>query len=162
LTSLASISGYMATFCFTVQYLPQAYLNYKRKSVKGFSTTGILLKLIGSAYLGVNSYLMGEALSVVLYGAFNIAQHIIFMIQFTVFTNRRIFLLCIFIPIVPLFCGVSYPETIPYTNLIKPISQIISHIPQLLVTWEARSTEGVSLASQHLNLLGGIAGIFMY
>ncbi|KAF0975069.1 hypothetical protein FDP41_005822 [Naegleria fowleri] len=162
LTSLASISGYLATFCFTVQYLPQAYLNHKRKSVKGFSTTGILLKLVGASYLGVNSFLMGEALSVGLYGTLNILQHSVFMIQFTMFTGRKLFLFCLLIPLVPLVTGYMYPNTIPYTNLIKPVSQIVSHIPQIIVTWEARSTEGVSLISQHLNLLGGICGVFMY
>ncbi|KAG2392617.1 hypothetical protein C9374_011342 [Naegleria lovaniensis] len=162
LTSLASISGYLATFCFTVQYLPQAYLNHKRKSVKGFSTTGILLKLVGASYLGVNSFLMGEALSVGLYGTLNILQHSVFMIQFTMFTGRKIFLLCLFIPLLPIITGYMYPNSIPYTNLIKPVSQIVSHIPQIIVTWEDRSTEGVSLISQHLNLLGGICGVFMY
>ncbi|KAL9642831.1 hypothetical protein ABK040_009906 [Willaertia magna] len=161
-TTLATFAGYLATLFFTVQYIPQAWLNYKRRSVKGFSSIGIIIKLIGSSYLGVNSFLMGEALSVVLYGAFNILQHLIFIFQFTLFTNQRMYLLCILIPIIPLFCGHYYPESIQYSNLIKPLSQITSHIPQLIVTWQAQSTEGVSLASQHLNLFGGIAGIYMY
>jgi hypothetical protein len=105
------LAGYLGTFCFTIQYAPQAVLNYKRKSVKGFSTTGILIKLIGAAYLGVNSALLGEALSVVIYGAFNIAQHLIFMFQFTIYTKQQRYLLYCLIPFVPYLCGVYFPWT---------------------------------------------------
>ena len=108
---LVKLAGYFATFCFTVQYAPQAWLNYKRKSVKGFSTTGILIKLIGAAYLGVNSALMGEEFSVVVYGAFNIAQHLIFMFQFTIFTHQRRYLVYCLIPFIPYFSGLFFPWT---------------------------------------------------
>lgn len=43
--ALAYSAGYFATLCFTLQYIPQAILNYKRKSITGFSTTGILIKV---------------------------------------------------------------------------------------------------------------------
>lgn len=106
-----ALAGYFATFCFTIQYLPQCILNYKRKSVKGFNTTGILIKLIGAAYLCVNSALNGEVFSVVVYGAFNVAQHLIFMFQFTMFTGKRIFLLYCLIPYIPYICGIYWPQT---------------------------------------------------
>jgi hypothetical protein len=48
------------------------------------------------------------------------------------------------------------------TNAIKPASQFFSHVVQLHETWNKRSTEGVSLLSQHLNMLGGLLGIVMY
>lgn len=32
------------------RYVPQLWLNYSRKSVKGFSTTGIIIKFIGSSF----------------------------------------------------------------------------------------------------------------
>jgi len=47
-----------------------------------------------------------------------------------------------------------------YTSLAKPLSQFFSHIPQLYVTYQKKSTEGVSLASQHLNFVGGIFGMY--
>ena len=51
--------GMTATFCFTLQYAPQALLNYQRKSTKGFSSNGIIIKLIGAAFLMINAYLTG-------------------------------------------------------------------------------------------------------
>lgn len=41
------------------RYLPQTWLNFRRKSVKGFSTHGIIIKLFGASFLLVNSYLNG-------------------------------------------------------------------------------------------------------
>lgn len=58
--TLAYLFGFTATAAFTTQYLPQAYKNYQRGSVAGFSTTGIILKLWGAAFLCVNAfYLQG-------------------------------------------------------------------------------------------------------
>ena len=42
------------------------------------------------------------------------------------------------------------------------MTQILSHLPQLYETYTRRSSEGVSLITQHLNLLGGLAGVYMY
>ena len=45
-----------------LRYVPQMWLNFRRKSVKGFSTYGIIIKLIGASFLLVNSYLNGGML----------------------------------------------------------------------------------------------------
>ena len=37
----------------------------------------------------------------------------------------------------------------------------MSHLPQLRVCYQLRTTSGVSMTSQHLNMLGGMAGLFM-
>lgn len=84
--------GYISTFCFALQYVPQIMLNFSRKSVAGFSTTGILIKLIGAAFLWSNSAIMGESMFVILYGASNVCQHIIFMTQFAYYTKQQKFL----------------------------------------------------------------------
>jgi len=85
-----------------------------------------------------------------------------YTIQFTLFTNRSVYLIFCFIPIIPFTFGKTIPVTIMYTNLVKPLSQILSHMPQMWVTYQKQSTEGVSLATQHFNLLGGFAGMYMY
>lgn len=82
LRMFAECLGHLATCCFTIQYMPQAYKNYTRKSCHGFSSSGIVIKLVGAAFLMVNSYLLGELSSVILYGLFNVVQHSAFMIQY--------------------------------------------------------------------------------
>ena len=42
------------------------------------------------------------------------------------------------------------------------MTQIMSHLPQLYETYTRRTSEGVSLLAQHLNLMGGLSGVFMY
>ena len=82
---LATLAGTLASICFTLQYvcihsdffcafhfvsinthpvfvyryLPQAWLNYQRQSVKGFYTIGIIIKLVGACFLTINAYLTG-------------------------------------------------------------------------------------------------------
>ncbi|KAL0479733.1 hypothetical protein AKO1_007557 [Acrasis kona] len=160
--AMALIAGLFSTFCFTVQYIPQAWLNYKRKSISGLSTSGILMKLIGASFLGINALMTWEALPVVLYGFFNIAQHILFMVQFTLFTNKSVYIAFCFVPFIPYLLAIYLPATMLYTNLVKPLSQVVSHLPQMYVTYQKQSTEGISLATQHFNLLGGLAGMYMY
>lgn len=45
--------------------------------------------------------------------------------------------------------------------MAKPLSQIISHIPQLVECYRLKSTRGCSLATQHLNLVCGVCGLYL-
>eukprot|EP01120_Amphizonella_sp_Union-15-10_P012288 TRINITY_DN5432_c0_g2_i1.p1 TRINITY_DN5432_c0_g2~~TRINITY_DN5432_c0_g2_i1.p1 ORF type:complete len:236 (-),score=21.80 TRINITY_DN5432_c0_g2_i1:78-785(-) len=163
---LAYALGIFASFCFTFQYIPQAVLNYKRKSVRGFSTTGIIMKHVGASFLLVNSYLQEETLAVICYGLVNVIQHSLFMFQFSIYGSEekpgsKKYLLWLFFPLVPLLLGLFYPITMTGTNSMKPITQVLSHIPQLVECVKLKTTRGVSLPTQHLNFLGGIAGLYM-
>lgn len=75
--------------------------------------------------------------------------------------NRHYFLIALLMPVVPLIQGLLIPNTQELTILIKPLSQIVSHIPQLLDIFASKSTEGISITSQHLNMTGGVLGLLM-
>jgi len=90
------------------------------------------------------------------------------------YTKKSSFYPWLLFPIIPFLLGLSMPWTIGrlsplpgscwfalvvYTNSIKPIGQILSHLPQLYVCYKLRSTSGVSMLTQHLNLIGGITGV---
>lgn len=81
-TGAALVLGYVASICFTIQYFPQAQLNFQKKSVFGFSANGIIIKLIGACFLASNSFYTEQPVSVIAYGFFNVFQHVIFMIQY--------------------------------------------------------------------------------
>jgi len=162
---LARALGILSSVCFALQYLPQAYLNYKRKSVKGFSTVGIIIKLVGASFLLVNSSLNREAMPVVFYGLINVLQHSVFIWQFSIYpsdaNHRERFFHWIFFPIIPYLIGVYIPQSLSFTDTVKPITQVLSHIPQLKVCIDLKTTSGVSMISQHFNLVGGIFGLYM-
>ncbi|KAF2070928.1 hypothetical protein CYY_007752 [Polysphondylium violaceum] len=158
-----SALGIFSSICFGVQYLPQMYLNYQRRSVQGFSATGIIIKLIGASFLLINSWLIGESLPVVFYGLINVIQHTIFMFQFSIYDPAKAtkYLPWVMFPIIPYLIGYRYPQTMYFTNSIKPITQVLSHLPQVILCYRSKSTLGVSLPSQYLNLFGGVAGVLM-
>jgi uncharacterized protein with PQ loop repeat len=104
--------GNFATVCFTLQYIPQAIKNYKRQSVQGFSTSGIIMKLLGAAFLTINAYILGEAPPVILYGLFNVIQHSIFVVQFAIYNKNLAFLPWILFPVFPFWLATTYPQTI--------------------------------------------------
>jgi len=178
-TYFASLLGFVASLCFTLQYIPQTVYNFRRKSVHGFSTTGIIIKYIGTSFLFINSILLGENMSVAMYGLCGVIQHSIFMIQFSLYastTDTKIvslelpsttqprkdkYLLWMLFPFVPFSLGLAYPESIYATSAVKPITQVLSHIPQMKVCYQLKTTAGISLASQHLNFIGGVLGLYM-
>jgi len=158
----ATAMGFLASLCFTVQYLPQAWLNFTRKSVVGFSSVGIVIKHVGASFLLVNALMTHEALPVVVYGLVNVIQHSIFIIQFDLYGQQGVaVLIWLLFPLVPVFMGTTMSHTISITNSIKPITQVLSHFPQLLECYRHSSTAGISLLTQHLNITGGLAGIYM-
>lgn len=97
----------------------------------------------------------------VAYGLFNIIQHSIFMWQFAIYNKNIKFYLWIIFPLIPYILGILLPSTIIFTNTIKPGAQIFSHIPQLILIYELKTANGVSLQTQHLNMFGGICGLIM-
>ena len=159
----ANLLGIVTSVMFMVMYVPQFLLNRRRRSTEGFSSTGIVIKLVGASFLAVNAWITGEAIAVVLYGALGVLQHDAFMVQFFLYERRNNvrFLLWILVPVVPYMLSQWLPVTMLLTNYIKPVSQIASHIPQLLECRRLRTASGVSLWSQHLNFLGGLGGIYM-
>jgi len=158
---IAKYFGIFSSICFALQYLPQTYLNFQRKSVKGFSTLGIIIKLFGASFLLVNSYLNGETFPVIFYGLINVIQHSIFILQFFFYTSESNYLQWLLFPAIPYLIGKFFPESLPFTNTIKPITQILSHLPQLKVCYDIKTTSGVSMLSQHFNIIGGILGVYM-
>ncbi|KYQ88786.1 transmembrane protein [Tieghemostelium lacteum] len=153
--------GFLSSIAFAIQYLPQMKLNYQRKSTQGFSSSGIIIKLIGASFLLVNSWLTGETLPIFFYGLINVVQHSTFMYQFSIYDKNTKYLLWILFPFLPLLMGRLYPKSMYTTNSIKPITQVLSHLPQLIVSYKSKSTQGVSLQSQYLNFFGGVVGVLM-
>eukprot|EP00727_Mastigamoeba_balamuthi_P004316 m51a1_g13882 hypothetical protein (234) ;mRNA; r:653240-654492 len=174
---LAHWLGGVASVCFVIQYVPQIWHNYGRKSVEGFSTSSIIIKLVGAAFLAVNSALLGEALPVFMYGIGNLMAHSMFMYQFSQYitpvpgkgglaeavfgATSKHYLLWVLFPLVPLALGYSWPQSMEYTSVIKPITQLVSHLPQLYECWKLKTTKGCSMFTQHLNLVGGVCGIYL-
>lgn len=64
-------------------------------------------------------------------------------------------------PVVPFLLAYLFPESMQFTNIIKPAAQIVSLIPQIVESARSRTTRGISMLSQHLNAVGGIFGIVM-
>lgn len=68
LVDLANILGTCKVFLSTVKYLPQAYFNYQRKSLKGFAVKACISDIVGAvlcaSQLLIDGYLRGDMASV--------------------------------------------------------------------------------------------------
>ena len=153
--------GNLATFCFFIVYIPQFVLNLKRKSVAGFSLQSTVIKFIGSSFLCFNSLFNGSGFPVFLYGFLNTLQHGLFLFQFWKYSSNKYAIFFVGIAAIPYLLAKFFPQTIQYTDLVKPICQILSHIPQIVQCIKLHTTTGCSMMGQHLNLIGSILGIFM-
>ena len=76
-------------------------------------------------------------------------------------SSRAHYLLWILFPIIPYVMIKLWPGSVIFTNSIKPIGQVMSHIPQVIECIKLRTTLGISMSSQHLNFLGGAMGLLM-
>eukprot|EP01104_Vermistella_antarctica_P016681 TRINITY_DN5735_c0_g1_i1.p1 TRINITY_DN5735_c0_g1~~TRINITY_DN5735_c0_g1_i1.p1 ORF type:complete len:283 (+),score=33.86 TRINITY_DN5735_c0_g1_i1:166-1014(+) len=162
--AVAHFMGVLASLCFTLQYSPQFFMNWKKKSVKGFSSSSIIIKLVGACFLFVNVVVTGEARVVQVYGLFNVCQHLFFIVQFQLYKpdeDKRNFLYFFFLPAVPYLLWWYFPSSVEFTNMLKPAAQVASHVPQVATCWRNKSTSGLAMNTQHLNFIGGVAGMYM-
>lgn len=95
LVDVASIFGTVKVFLSSIKYLPQAYHNFRRKSVKGFAVKGYVLEVLGGIFcisqFFIDAYLQDDlvgalkhpvklllALVSILFAAIFIIQHFLY------------------------------------------------------------------------------------
>eukprot|EP00163_Fabomonas_tropica_P029908 TRINITY_DN6588_c0_g1_i2.p1 TRINITY_DN6588_c0_g1~~TRINITY_DN6588_c0_g1_i2.p1 ORF type:complete len:181 (+),score=28.28 TRINITY_DN6588_c0_g1_i2:101-643(+) len=122
----------------------------------------MLIKLVGGGFLFVNAFLLGEPAPVWMYGFLGFFQYSVLLFQMGLYSNRPLLkVVCLPFLIGPLLLGTFIPSSMALSNTIKPFTQIASHVTQLAVCIQNKSTKGVSLNSQHFNFIGAILGVFM-
>ena len=106
LVDVASIFGTVKVFLSSIKYLPQAYHNFQRKSVKGFAVTGYVLELLGGMFcisqFFIDAYIQDDligaiqhpvklllALVSMLFSAIFIIQHYIYAEQEPTIYNAK-------------------------------------------------------------------------
>jgi hypothetical protein len=154
----AIVLGDLSTLCFFLDSVPQFFFNLQRRSVHGFSLTSVLFEVVGSSFLWINSVYREAPLSVVLYGFVNTVQNFGFLVQFYVYAKRAKPLFFLACPIVPIVICEHFHSFMKYTDLVKPLTQLVSNIPQLVACMRVGTTTGLSFIGQHLHLAGSIVG----
>eukprot|EP00760_Papus_ankaliazontas_P012536 PhM_4_TR15350/c0_g1_i1/m.42809 len=160
-TFFADVFGYLATFLFFVQYIPQISLNLRRKTVRGFSTLSIVIKMFGASFFMANYLLIMERWPTTLYSIICTGQYTVLILQAAYFDKHFFALSVLIAPFASFLISSSFPATMQYTTVLKPITQVLSHIPLLHLCYKERSVRGVSMPSMHLNACGGISGMIM-
>ena len=153
--------GNIASILFVSVYVPQFRLNYKRKSVEGFSLSSVVLKYSGNAFLFVNSIFQKAAIPILLYGGLSLVIQFGFLIQFYQYKSDILALLYTTIPMIPYFINIAVPSLVPITDSIKPITQVLSLVAQVVKCIKLKTTVGVSIFGQHLNVIGAFLGFIM-
>jgi hypothetical protein len=157
----AQALGDLSSVCFFLVYVPQFVLNCRRRSVAGFSLSSVVLKLVGSAFLFVNSVFKEASFPFIFYGLLNTVEHCLFLGQFAVYDKHFSALLLISVILIPYFICQYLPHWVKWTNLVKPGTQFLSNFPQLYHCVRVHTTTGLSMYGQHLHWLGSLFGFMM-
>jgi len=97
LVDVANIFGTVKVFFSSVKYMPQAYFNYQRKAVKGFSVKGYLVDILGGVLCCTQLVLDGILLNDIsgvykhptkmMLAFVTIAFNVIFLVQYHIYAN---------------------------------------------------------------------------
>lgn len=160
--SLALSAGMASGILFFIVYIPQILLNIQKKSTGGLSLTSMFIKISGGGFMLINCMLVGEAFPVQVSGALSFLIYSMLIMQIARYNNRmNLALIPLSFVMVPYLLGSLFPSTIPLTNLIKPSTQIFSHLAQLLLFYQRKTVKGYALDGQHFNFLGAACGSYM-
>jgi hypothetical protein len=157
----AAVFGDLSSFCHFLVYIPQLLFNFRRGSVSGFSLSSTILKLIGSSFLFVNSMYKEASFPYILYGLLNTVEQCLFLFQFLIYEKTVRPLIFLGTPLIPWFLCEFFPELIKLTDLVKPVTQVVSCFPQIHACIRLRTTAGLSMYGQHLHFVGGVFGFMM-
>lgn len=170
MTTCSAFSGFESFGCwmgnfsaiayFCVQ-IPQIFLNYKRKTTKGFSPFFVIIRLFGLSFLAVNGIIEHTNVSLIASGILLVIAYDILLVQFCYFEFHPGYYAFLAAPLLPTFMSLVFPSTIVVTDYINAISQVACYIPFVTECIRMETTKGISLFGQHLNFLGSILGLFM-
>ncbi|KAI9120502.1 hypothetical protein K1719_007535 [Acacia pycnantha] len=181
--------GWFAFSCWSISFYPQAFLNYRRKSVVGLNFDFVLLNLTKhSSYLIYNASMYfskavqeqyleefgyGEMIPV---AANDVAfsAHAVFMTAVTLFqilifdrgTQKISFVAVGIVSVVWLTAVVCFSLALPTRswlwllsvfNTIQVCMTVVKYIPQAIMNFKRKSTDGFSITNILLDLSGGIA-----
>ena len=158
---LACWFGNCAAFIYFLCNFPQLYLNFKKRSTKGFSNTFVVMKVFALSFLVANSAVEDLPFPIQLSGFLLLFTSVISAIQISVYNHYFKFLLWLTLPFIITFISYTWPSTINYTKWINPIFSLVSYIPLLYTCISARTTYGISVFAQHLNFIGSLFGLLM-
>ena len=158
---LPFVLGYVAVLCFVVQAIPQLWLNYRRQSVQGFSTSSIVVRLAGASFHTFSAIRQQAAAPIQWYGLSQILINQSFIWQISRYSGNRWVLQWLLFPLIPWVCLNYFVFLVELSMIIKPVTQITSLVPQLVTCWKQRSASGVSMHSMHCSFVGGMAGLWM-
>ena len=126
---LACWFGNLSAFIYFLCNFPQLYLNFKRRSTKGFSNTFVIMKIFGLSFLVANSAVEELPFPIQLAGILLLFTSVISTIQIAVYNRYYSFLLWLSLPFIVLIISYSCPNTIEYSKWINPAISLISYIP---------------------------------
>lgn len=158
---MACWAGNIGAICFFTVNLPQIFLNFRRKSTKGFSVLSVIIRTVGISFFLVNGIMDGSTFPLMFSAALNFLENAIFLVQFALYDQSKTYLFPILTPVIAIVMDVIWPDSIDYTNWLNPATQIACHVPYVAVIIQTGTTRGVSLFGQHLNLLGSVLGMLM-
>lgn len=157
----ASLLGNLAAITYFLCNIPQIYLNFKRRSTKGFSNTFVIMRVFSLSFLVSNSAVEKHPFPIQLSGILLLFTSIVSAIQIAIYNRYFVFLLWLTVPIYVMFISYSWPTTIEYTKWINPTISLVSYIPLLYTCIISQTTNGISIFAQHLNFIGSLFGLLM-
>lgn len=157
----ACLFGNLAAFIYFLCNFPQLYLNFKRRSTKGFSNTFVIMRVFSLSFLVANSAVEGLPFPIQLSGILLLFTSIVSTIQIAIYNRYLLFLFWLTLPFYIMFISYNWPHTIEYTKWINPIISLLSYIPLLYTCISAQTTFGISVFAQHLNFIGSVFGLLM-
>lgn len=151
--------GNVAAIVTFLQNIPQIILNLKRKSVKGFSSLSVIIRIFGTSFLMINEIIKKTSFSILLSAILLLIEYVIYIIQFIMYTSNKYYILSFLIPIPCICLSCFWKASITVTQYFPAICSILNYIPFVATVLQAHTTIGISMISQILNYSSGIFGL---
>ena len=153
--------GNFSAFIYFLVQIPQIYKNFKRKSTEGFSEYFVLIRFIGLSFFVVNGIIEDISTSLLVAGFLILISFAVLIFQYAFYNFHVQFYFTLLFPVFPALLSSFVKSSIPITDFINPLSQILCYIPFIYKCTQKHTTKGVSLLGQHINFLASALGMTM-
>ena len=139
-STIKDVACWLGNFSAVVLFMcniPQLWLNFRRRSTRGFSSTFVIIKLVSYSFQLANSSISKSSFPILFTGFLLLLTDLLYIIQIAFYNKNKKFMLWFLLMFLIFFVAYEWPQTAMYTQWIMPFISLLSYIPLLYTCWES-------------------------
>ena len=152
LGNIAGITGF-------IENIPQIILNFRRKSLKGFSALSVIIRIFSTTFTIMTRVLYKPHVSILFSACLVQFENFIVIVQFLIYEKQKWCWTGFIAPLPGILISLLWPASFLFTQYVPAICLVLNFIPFYITILRAHTTMGISMIGLTIGYIAAGLGI---